>query len=122
MPTINQLLRNGRKPKNYKSKAPVLQFGVNKLERNKKVFQPAPFKRGVCLKVYVTKPKKPNSAQRKVAKVRLSNGQEVIAYISIHDAIKQNAKTLIDQLHADGIEVIMATGDHQKNANMVADV
>lgn len=81
MPTINQLLKNGRKPKNYKSKAPVLQFGVNKLERNKKVYQAAPFKRGVCLKVYVTKPKKPNSAQRKVAKVRLSNGAEVIAYI-----------------------------------------
>ena len=52
----------------------------------------------------------------------LMSEQEVIAYISIHDAIKQNAKTLIDQLHADGIEVIMATGDHQKNANMVADV
>ena len=81
MPTINQLLRNGRKPKNYKSKAPALQFGINRLERNKKLMQPAPFKRGVCLKVYVTKPKKPNSAQRKVAKVRLSNGLEVIAYI-----------------------------------------
>ncbi|MFA7284410.1 MAG: 30S ribosomal protein S12 [Candidatus Absconditabacterales bacterium] len=81
MPTINQLLKTGRKPKNYKSKAPVLQFSVNKLERNAKVPQPSPFKRGVCLKVYVTKPKKPNSAQRKVAKVRLSNGAEVIAYI-----------------------------------------
>lgn len=52
----------------------------------------------------------------------LMSEQEVIAYISIHDAIKQNAKTVIDQLHADGIEVIMATGDHQKNANMVANV
>lgn len=58
-----------------------MQFGINKLDRNAKVPQAAPFKRGVCLKVYVTKPKKPNSAQRKVAKVRLSNGAEVIAYI-----------------------------------------
>lgn len=81
MPTINQLLKHGRKPKNYKSKAPALQFGINRLARNTKVLQAAPFKRGVCLKVYVTKPKKPNSAQRKVAKVRLSNGVEVIAYI-----------------------------------------
>jgi len=81
MPTINQLLKHGRKPKNYKSKAPVLQFGINRLARNKKVLQAAPFKRGVCLKVYVTKPKKPNSAQRKVAKVRLSNWAEIIAYI-----------------------------------------
>lgn len=81
MPTINQLIKGGRKVKKYKSKAPALQFGVNKLYANKKVKIPAPFKRGVCLKVTVTKPKKPNSAQRKIAKVRLSNGVEVMAYI-----------------------------------------
>ena len=67
MPTINQLVRLGRKPKRRKSKSPAL--GGN------------PFKRGVCIRVYTTTPKKPNSALRKVAKVRLSNGREVIAYI-----------------------------------------
>ncbi|HMT01136.1 MAG TPA: 30S ribosomal protein S12 [Candidatus Absconditabacterales bacterium] len=81
MPTINQLIKTGRTKKKYKSKAPALQFGVNKLKSNKKVEIAAPFKRGVCVKVTVTKPKKPNSAQRKIAKVRLSNGVEVIAYI-----------------------------------------
>lgn len=81
MPTINQLIKKGRERKRFKSKAPALQFGVNKLQGNKKVHIPAPFKRGVCLKVTVTTPKKPNSAQRKIAKVRLSNGIEVIAYI-----------------------------------------
>ena len=81
MPTINQLIKKGRVKKTFKSKAPVLQFGVNKLQGNKKVVQPAPFKRGVCLKVSVMGPKKPNSAQRKFTKVRLSNGAEVLAYI-----------------------------------------
>lgn len=81
MPTINQLIRKGRQRKRFKSKAPALQFGVNKLQANKRVYIPAPFKRGVCLKVTVVTPKKPNSAQRKIAKVRLSNGIEVIAYI-----------------------------------------
>lgn len=56
-------------------------YGINKLKNNKKSFSPAPFKRGVCLKVSVMWPKKPNSAQRKFAKVRLSNGAEVLAYI-----------------------------------------
>lgn len=81
MPTINQLVKHGRKIKKKKSKAPALQFGINKLHYNKKVDIPSPFKRGVCLKVWVVKPKKPNSAQRKFAKVRLSNGMEVLAYI-----------------------------------------
>jgi len=67
MPTINQLVRKGRKPKKRKSKSPALEGN--------------PQKRGVCIRVYVTTPKKPNSALRKVAKVRLSNGKEVIAYI-----------------------------------------
>jgi len=67
MPTINQLVRMGRKKKTFKSKAPAL-------DRN-------PFKRGVCIRVYTTTPKKPNSALRKVARVRLTNGMEVSAYI-----------------------------------------
>lgn len=81
MPTINQLIKTWRTTKKAKSKAPVLQFGINKLKNNKKVLKPSPFKRGVCLKVSVMGPKKPNSAQRKFAKVRLSNGAEVLAYI-----------------------------------------
>jgi small subunit ribosomal protein S12 len=81
MPTINQLIRTWRSKKKVKSKAPVLQFGINKLKSNKKIDKPAPFKRGVCLKVSVMGPKKPNSAQRKFAKVRLSNWAEVLAYI-----------------------------------------
>lgn len=81
MPTINQLIKKGRKENKAKSKSPALQFTINKLKGNKKVFKPAPFKRGVCLKVSVMGPKKPNSAQRKFAKVRLSNWTEVLAYI-----------------------------------------
>ncbi len=81
MPTINQLVRKGRKPKDSKkSRRPALAYTLNKL-KNIKVFSPAPFKKGVCTKVYIMAPKKPNSAQRKVAKVRLSNGAMVIAYI-----------------------------------------
>jgi small subunit ribosomal protein S12 len=81
MPTINQLIRKGREPKHDgKSRRPALAFSVNKL-KNKVVKRPAPFKKGVCLKVYIQTPKKPNSAQRKVAKVRLSNGSRIIAYI-----------------------------------------
>jgi len=75
------LIKKGRKKKKTKSKAPVLLYSVNKLKNNKKVNKPAPFKRWVCLKVGVMGPKKPNSAQRKFAKVRLSNGAEVLAYI-----------------------------------------
>jgi small subunit ribosomal protein S12 len=81
MPTINQLIKKPREAKKVKSKAPALQFSLNKVRSVKKVLLSAPFKRGVCLKVTIAKPKKPNSAQRKIAKVRLSNGAEVIAYI-----------------------------------------
>ena len=81
MPTINQLIKQGRAKKKVKAKAPVLLFSLNKLKGDKKVANPSPFKRGVCLKVTVMGPKKPNSAQRKFAKVRLSNGSEVLAYI-----------------------------------------
>lgn len=82
MPTINQLVRKGRHSLKSKSKSPALQRRVN-LIKNKPLEMPkgAPFMRGVCLKVYTKTPKKPNSALRKVAKVKLTNGMEVIAYI-----------------------------------------
>ena len=79
---MNQIIRKGRHPKTTKSKSPALQFTYDSLHRKKtELRRGAPFKRGVCTKVYTTTPKKPNSALRKVAKVRLSNGVEVIAYI-----------------------------------------
>ena len=67
MPTINQIIKNGRKKTTYKSSAPILQQ--------------CPQRRGVCTRVYTTTPKKPNSALRKVARVRLTNGFEVTSYI-----------------------------------------
>ncbi len=79
---MNQLVRKGRKSKVKKSKVPALQFTLDTLHRKKTMLRKgATFKRGVCTKVYTSTPKKPNSALRKVAKVRLSNGVEVIAYI-----------------------------------------
>ena len=81
MPTINQLVRKGRKSKTYKSKSPALQFTINKLEQKKVVPSSAPQKKGVCLRVTTMTPKKPNSALRKYARVRLTNGEEVNAYI-----------------------------------------
>jgi small subunit ribosomal protein S12 len=82
MPTLNQLVKKGRTPKVRKSKVPALQFTTDNLHRKTTYFKKGTsFKRGVCTKVYTTTPKKPNSALRKVAKVRLSNGVEVIAYI-----------------------------------------
>lgn len=80
MPTINQLVKKGRKPIIKKSKAVALARGFNLLA-NRPIFYPSPFKRGVCLKVFTTTPKKPNSALRKVARVRLTNHMEVTAYI-----------------------------------------
>ena len=80
MPTFNQLVRQGRSDKTYKSKAPVLQVGFNTL-KNKAIDQSAPQKRGVCTKVTTTTPKKPNSALRKIARVKLTNGMEVTSYI-----------------------------------------
>ena len=80
MPTFNQLVKNGRAKSTYKSKAPVLQKGVNTL-KNTTVDQSAPQKRGVCTKVTTTSPKKPNSALRKIARVRLTNGMEATCYI-----------------------------------------
>jgi len=80
MPTIHQLVKKGRKKTKKKPKAPALTFGFNTLRNRPKVYA-SPFKRGVCLKVFTATPKKPNSALRKVARVRLTNGMEVTAYI-----------------------------------------
>jgi small subunit ribosomal protein S12 len=82
MPTINQLIRKGRSSKKAKSKSPALQFTLN-TSKQRRIRQPkgAPQKRGVCTVVRTTTPKKPNSALRKIARVRLSNGIEVTAYI-----------------------------------------
>ena len=80
MPTFNQLVKQGRHDKRYKSKAPVLQHGFNTLT-NAPTDQPSPQKRGVCTKVSTTSPKKPNSALRKIARVRLTNGLEATTYI-----------------------------------------
>lgn len=80
MPTINQLVKKGRTKAKSKTKAPALSFAFNVL-KNRPSDSNSPFKRGVCLKVFTTTPKKPNSALRKVARVRLTNGMEVTAYI-----------------------------------------
>ena len=80
MPTFNQLVKQGRSSKTYKSKAPVLQATYNSLKKEL-VAQSAPQKRGVCTKVTTTTPKKPNSALRKIARVKLTNGMEVTTYI-----------------------------------------
>lgn len=80
MPTINQLVRKPRTSKTKKSGAPHLQRVVNNL-KTRNYEKAAPFKRGVCIKVTTKTPKKPNSALRKVARVRLTNGYEVWAYI-----------------------------------------
>ena len=80
MSTINQLIKKRRKISHPKSKAVALARGFNHL-KNRPVFYPAPFKRGVCTKVTTKTPRKPNSAIRKIARVRLTNGMEVTAYI-----------------------------------------
>jgi small subunit ribosomal protein S12 len=82
VPTINQLVRRGRKPKARKSKAPALQYRYNALKQRRSLApKGAPQKRGVCTQVRTMTPKKPNSALRKIARVRLANGIEVTAYI-----------------------------------------
>jgi len=80
MPTIHQLVKKGRKKLKKRTGAPALEFGFNVLKNRPKSYA-SPFKRGVCLKVFTATPKKPNSALRKVARVRLTNGMEVTAYI-----------------------------------------
>lgn len=80
MPTIRQLIKNPRKKGARKDTTPALSFGFRS-QKNRIVYYPSPFKRGVCIRVFTVTPKKPNSALRKVARVRLSNGMEVTAYI-----------------------------------------
>jgi small subunit ribosomal protein S12 len=80
MPTFNQLVKHGRQSAAYKSKSPALQRSINSIKKIA-VDQPSPQKRGVCTKVAIKTPKKPNSAQRKVARIRLTNGIEVWGYI-----------------------------------------
>jgi small subunit ribosomal protein S12 len=97
MPTASQLVRRGRRTVLSKSKTPALQSVLNALKR-KRVELPkgSPFKRGVCIKVTTTTPKKPNSALRKIARVRLSNGQEVTAYIpGIGHTLQEHSIVLI---------------------------
>ena len=82
MPTINQLIRRGRRTAKRKSKTPALEPVLNTVKRRRsKLPKGSPFKRGVCVRVTTVTPKKPNSALRKIARVRLSNGMEVTAYI-----------------------------------------
>ncbi len=80
MPTINQLIEKGRKPKERKNRAVALKYAFNSIKR-RRVLTSSPLKRGVCTVVRTMTPKKPNSALRKVARVKLSNGMEVTAYI-----------------------------------------
>ena len=81
MPTVNQLVRKGRRPKRKKDKAPALRFSFNSIKNKGFRSTASPQKRGVCIQVRTQTPKKPNSALRKVARVRLTNGMEVSAYI-----------------------------------------
>lgn len=81
MPTVNQLVRKGRKRKKKKETAPALRVTYNALKNRSQKGSASPQKRGVCVQVRTMTPKKPNSALRKVARVRLTNGMEVTAYI-----------------------------------------
>lgn len=95
MPTINQLIRQGRKSSLKKSKSPALGQISNNL-KNRHYAKASPFKRGVCVRVTTKTPKKPNSALRKVARVRLTNGQEVWAYIpGVGHNLQEHAVVLI---------------------------
>ena len=95
MPTINQLAKRKRKKISGKSKSVALAKGFNTLQ-NRPVFFASPFKRGVCVKVSTTTPKKPNSALRKIARVRLTNGMEVTAYIpGIGHALQEHSVVLL---------------------------
>ncbi len=80
MPTIHQLIKGGRKKIKKRKKSSVFKFSFNTL-KNRPSRYAAPFKKGMCLKIYTMTPKKPHSGLRKVAKVRLTNGQEITAYI-----------------------------------------
>ncbi len=95
MPTINQLTKRKRQTASRKDKTPALTKGFNVL-KNRPVFYDAPFKRGVCTKVTTKTPRKPNSAIRKIARVRLTNGMEVTAYIpGIGHNLQEHAVVLL---------------------------
>jgi small subunit ribosomal protein S12 len=95
MSTINQLIKKPRFTPHRKSKTTALTRGFNTI-KNKPAFYPSPFKRGVCVKVTTKTPKKPNSAIRKIARVRLTNGQEVTAYIpGIGHNLQEHAVVLL---------------------------
>lgn len=94
MPTINQLVRKGRHSKVTKSKSPALNYSYNSMKKES-VFNPAPQMRGVATRVGTMTPKKPNSALRKYARVRLSNGYEVTAYIGGEGHNLQEHSTVI---------------------------
>ncbi|OGD61506.1 30S ribosomal protein S12 [Candidatus Berkelbacteria bacterium RIFCSPLOWO2_01_FULL_50_28] len=97
MPTISQLIKSGRKRTVAKSKAPALHRGFNSQKNRPVIFvKGRPFMRGVCIKVSTMTPKKPNSALRKIARVRLTSGQEVTAYIpGIKHNLQEHALVLI---------------------------
>ncbi len=122
MPTFNQLVRKGRQDKKFKSKAPALQKGLNSLQK-KATDQSAPQKRGVCTSVRTLTPKKPNSALRKVARVRLTNGIEVTAYIpGIGHNLQEHSVVLIEggrvrDLPGTRYHIIRGTLDAQGVAN-----
>lgn len=95
MPTIQQLVTKGRQMKTSKSKSPALGYGFNSLQRKVSRY-PSPQKRGVCTRVTTMTPRKPNSALRKYARVRLSNGSEVTAYIpGIGHTLQEHSVVLI---------------------------
>jgi len=95
MPTIQQLVTKGRKDKTEKSKTAALGYGFNTIKRRRSYYN-SPHKRGVCTRVTTMTPKKPNSALRKYARVRLSNGTEVTAYIpGIGHTLQEHSVVLI---------------------------
>ncbi len=122
MPTFNQLVRKGRQDKVFKSKTPALLKGLNSLKK-KTTDQSAPQKRGVCTSVRTMTPKKPNSALRKIARVRLTNGIEVTAYIpGIGHNLQEHSVVLIEggrvrDLPGTRYHIIRGTLDAQGVAN-----
>ncbi len=122
MPTFNQLVRKGRADKDFKSKTPALLKGLNSLKK-KATDQSSPQKRGVCTSVRTMTPKKPNSALRKIARVRLTNGIEVTAYIpGIGHNLQEHSVVLIEggrvrDLPGTRYHIIRGTLDTQGVAN-----
>ena len=95
MPTIQQLVKKGRKGNKKRSKASAFKYGFN-TSKNKKSNYKSPFKRGICIKVFTATPKKPHSGLRKVARVRLSNNQEVTAFIpGVGHSLQEHSVVLV---------------------------